>query len=150
VEVNMTLKGKGDNGTSVRESAKPGELQQLLAALTRRLDDARRPQNHPDTRVDQAYLAIHSCALVALRTEGLRPADAAGTSESILESLADTLRVDRQRIDTYRRLRSLRDKVIEEGALPAPRDVAEATEEAIWLSERLQRWIEDQDRVAPR
>ncbi len=74
----MDIREALEKGILTREPARPGELQQLLAGLTRRLSDARRPQNYHDTQA------------------------------------------------------------------------AEAVEEAVWLSERLQRWIEDQDRVAPK
>jgi hypothetical protein len=55
-----------------REPAAPEEIRQLLAAITRRLDDARRVENHPETRIEQAYHAILNCALAALRAGGLR------------------------------------------------------------------------------
>jgi uncharacterized protein (UPF0332 family) len=130
-----------------REPAVPEEIRQLLAGITRRLDDAQRVENHPETRIEQAYHAILNCALAALRVEGLRSANVLGKHQFVLESLGDTLEVESKRIDYYQRLRSLRNKEIYEGAVHvSPRDVTEATEEAVWLSERLQRWIEDQDR----
>ncbi|MEW5827027.1 MAG: hypothetical protein AB1778_09380 [Candidatus Bipolaricaulota bacterium] len=145
----MNLEEGIQRGIFAREPAKAGELQQLLAALTRRLDDARRPQNHPDTQLDQVYLAILTCALAALRNEGVRPVDPGVCQPEILDSLEDTLHLERLRIDTCQRIRELRGRAIREGVLVAPRDVAAGLEEAIWLAERLQRWLEDQDRVAP-
>jgi uncharacterized protein (UPF0332 family) len=126
-----------------RELANPGEIRQLLAGIARRLDDARRVENHPETRIEQAYHAILSCALAALRAEGLRSTNVLGKHQFVLESLGDTLEVESKRIDYYQRLRSLRNKETYEGAVHvSPRDVTEATEEAVWLSERLVRWLE--------
>ena len=145
----MNLEEAIRQGTFERDPVKSGELQQLLAALTRRLDDARRPQNHPDTQLDQVYLAILTCALAALRNEGIRPTDPSACQPEILDTLENTLGVDPMRVDAFQRLRQLRGKAIREGVLVAPREVAAGIEEAIWLAERLQRWLEDQDRVAP-
>jgi len=126
-----------------REPTVPEEIRQLLAGIARRLDDARRVENHPETRIEQAYHAILGCALAALRTEGLRSTNVLGKHQFVLESLVDTLAIERTRIDYYQRLRGLRNKEIYEGAVHvSPHDVAEAIEEAVWLSGRLVRWLE--------
>jgi len=122
----------------VREPANREEIQRLLAAVGRRLDDARRVENHPETRIEQAYHAILGCATVALRLSGLRPTNILGKHQFVLESLKDTLAVENRRIDFYQRLRSLRNKELYEGAIHVSvHDVEEAIEEAIWLNERL-------------
>ena len=122
----------------VREPANREEIQRLLAAVERRLDDARRVENHPETRIEQAYHAILGCAALALRLSGVRPTNILGKHQFVLESLKNTLAVENRRIDFYQRLRSLRNKELYEGAIHVSvHDVEEAIEEAVWLSERL-------------
>jgi uncharacterized protein (UPF0332 family) len=139
----MSLEEMVLRGELRRELANPGEIRQLLAGIARRLDDARRVENHPETRIEQAYHATLGCALAALRAEGLRSTNVLGKHQFVLESLGDTLEVESKRIDYYQRLRSLRNKEMYEGAVHvSPRDVTEAIEEAVWLFERLQHWLE--------
>ena len=122
----------------VRAPANREEIGRLLAAVGRRLDDARRVENHPETRMEQAYHAVLGCATLALRVAGLRPTNVLGKHQSVLESLKDTLAVEGRRVDYYQRLRSLRNKEIYEGAIHVSvHDVEEAIEEAMWLNERL-------------
>jgi len=122
----------------VREPANREEIRRLLAAVDRRLDDARRVENHPETRMEQAYHAVLGCATLALRLAGLRPTNILGKHQFVLESLKDTLAVEGRRVDYYQRLRSLRNKEIYEGAIHVSvHDVEEAIDEAIWLNERL-------------
>jgi uncharacterized protein (UPF0332 family) len=125
-------------GELVREPANREEIRRLLAAVDRRLDDARRVENHPETRMEQAYHAVLGCATLALRLSGLRSTNILGKHQFVLESLKDTLAVEGRRVDYYQRLRSLRNKEIYEGAIHVSvHDVEEAIEEATWLNERL-------------
>ena len=78
-----------------REPATPGEVGRLLEAIDRRLQDGGNGTNHPETRLEQAYHAILTCALVGLRANGLRPTDRPGHHIVALESLSDTRNPER-------------------------------------------------------
>jgi len=125
-----------------------GEIDRLLDAIARRLEDARNLTIHAETRLEQAYHAILNCALVALRAKGLRPVNAPGKHVYTLESLLDTLGVEQKRVDYYQELRNLRNKDIYEGSVHvSEREIEEAIEEAAWLKERLHSWLEERRRA---
>ena len=126
-----------------RENTTSGEIERLLDAIGRRLDDAGNETNHPETRLEQAYHAILNCALVGLRALGLRPADRRGHHIVILESLADTLGVEAQRVDYFQTLRDLRNKDLYTGGTRVSASQAEeACEEARTLRDELRVWLD--------
>ena len=119
-----------------------GEIDRLLGAIARRLEDARNLSIHAETRLGQAYHAILNCALVALRANNLRPVNGPGKHFYALESLLHTLGVEQKRVDYYQGLRDLRNKDIYEGSIHlSEREVEEAIEEAVWLQEHLHAWL---------
>lgn len=119
-----------------------GEIDRLLEAIARRLEDARNLSIHAETRLEQAYHAILNCALVALRADNLRPVNGPGKHFYALESLLHTLGVEQKRVDYYQELRDLRNKDIYEGSIHvSEREVEEAIEEAVWLQEQLHEWL---------
>ena len=139
----MSLQEMEFRGEIEREPATAGEVDRLLAAIERRLKDARNDTNSPETRMEQAYHAILNCALAALRSEGLRPANGPGKHVYTLESLLDTLGVESSRQGYYQSLRDLRNKDIYTGAVHvSDRDVTEAIDEAGWLRDRLLVWLD--------
>jgi len=128
-----------------REPATSGEIQRLLDAITRRLEDANNDSIHPETRLEQAYHAILNCALVALRTSGLRPSTGPGHHVVILESLLDTIGIEPSLGDYFQTLRDLRNKDIYTGGTHVSTEqVDEAIEEAANLAEQLRAWLEAQ------
>ena len=121
-----------------RESPTPGETQRLLEVIERRLQDAGREVNHPETRLEQAYHAIHGCALAALRARGLRPTDRPGHHIVTVESLIYTLRISPERVDYFQTLRDLRNKALYTGAMYVTvGESEEAIEEATKLHQEL-------------
>jgi len=124
------------------ENTTSGEIERLLDAIGRRLDDAGNETNHPETRLDQAYHAILNCALVGLRALDLRPSDRRGHHIVILESLTDTLGTDPQRVDYFQTLRDLRNKDLYTGGTRASvQQAEEACEEAWVLRDELMEWL---------
>lgn len=75
-------------GEVAREEIGRSEVDRLLAAVSRRLEDAAHPSLHPETRLEQAYHAILGCAIIGLRAHGLRLADRPGHHVVAIESLA--------------------------------------------------------------
>ena len=125
-----------------REPATSGEVERLVTAIARRLEDAGNEANHPETRLEQAYHAILNCALVGLRTNGLRPTDRPGHHVVALESLIDTLGIPHDRVDYYQTLRDLRNKDLYTGGIHVTVCQAEeAIEEAQALRSEMERWL---------
>ena len=137
---------------SLADMAARGELQRLpphkdepfalLEAARRRLEDAANPTIHPETRLEQAYTAIFTCALAALRAEGYRPSRGIGQHARTLETLRYTVGVPDPHIDYYQLLRSLRHRGLYEGLIDVSiTQVEEAVKEAAWLLETTQSWL---------
>ena len=147
----MSLEEMILRGELVREPARPGETRRLIAAATRRLEDAANTSIHPETRLEQAYHAILNCALIALRAEGLRSVNAPGKHRFVLESLTDTLGTDFNLIAYFQQLRDLRHRDIYEGSIHvSERDAEDAVYEASGLLEHLSAWLEVSRRNRPR
>ncbi|MCK5586146.1 hypothetical protein KAJ02_08745 [Candidatus Bipolaricaulota bacterium] len=128
-----------------REPATSGEIQRLLEAIKRHLEDAGNDSIHAETRLEQAYHAILNCALAALRTSGLRPSTGPGHHIIILESMIDTIGIDPSLGDYFQTLRDLRNKDIYTGGTHVSTEqVDEAIEEAAKLAEQLRVWLEAQ------
>jgi hypothetical protein len=126
----------------VCEPVGTGEIARLLAAVKRRLDDATLEGLHPETRLEQAYLAILNCAVIALRANGLRAVDRPGHHLVALKSLADTLGMTTDRIDYFQTLCDLRNKDIYSGSSHvSPEQAAEAVEEARRLAQETADWL---------
>ncbi len=94
------------------------EIRSLLLAALRRCEDASNPSVHAETRPEQAYHAVLSCALVALRAKGYRPGRVLGFTSSPSETLAETLRPDPEQIDYYQALRRQRHQCLYEDSAP--------------------------------
>ena len=140
----MSLEEMLLRGELKREQPTAGEIDRLLMAIERRLRDAANSTNSPETRLEQAYHTILNCALAALRSEGLRPTNAAGKHIVALESLLSTLGVDPRRHDYYQTLRDLRNREIYTGAVHVSEcNVAEAIDEATWLRTHLLDWLRE-------
>jgi len=133
-----------------REPTTPGEVERLLEAVDRRLQDGGNEANHPETRLEQAYHAILSCALAGLRVNGLRPTDRRGHHVVALESLTDTLGIPDDRVDYFQMLRDLRNKHLYTGGIHVTvRQAEEAMAEAQSLRGELEHWLEERRAGAP-
>jgi hypothetical protein len=129
-----------------REPATPGEVERLLEVIDRRLQDGGNVANHPETRLEQAYHAILTCALVGLRVNGLRPTDRPGHHIVALESLSDTLGIPDDRVDYFQTLRDLRNKDLYTGGIHVTvRQAEEAMAEAQSLRSELERWLSERE-----
>lgn len=124
------------------------ETARLLLTARRRLDDAANISVHPETRLEQAYQAILTCAMLALRASGFRASSSRGHHITMLESLEHTLRLDEERVGYYQALRSLRHQSLYEGWLELPADeLGEALSEARWLLAGVEKWLAEEHGV---
>ena len=138
----MTLADMASQGRLERISPHRGEVIALLRTAARRLEDAANPTIHTETRLEQAYTAILTCALAALRAEGYRPSRGAGQHSRSLETLRFTLMLEEPRIDYYQTLRSMRNQGLYEGGLNVSQTQAEeAIQEAEWLLKKTKAWL---------
>lgn len=89
------------------------EIEQLLAAASRNLRDARVTGISAETRFDAAYKAIMQSALAALMMHGYRPdTNRPGHHMTVVQSLSLTVGTERKRVvvlDTLRRQRNVAD-----------------------------------------
>lgn len=129
-----------------REPPTSGEIQRLLEAAARRVEDAENTTIHPETRLEQAYHAILNCALLALRSDGLRAVNAPGKHRNALESLQHTLGISPDLIAYFQQLRDLRHRDIYEGSVHVSvREAEEAAREAGTLLQRLRVWLDTRE-----
>jgi len=120
------------------------EIRLLVLAAIRRCEDAENRAIHGETRLEQAYHAILSCALIGLRAKGYRPARGAGSHELTLQTLVETLQVDPHRLDYYQALRRQRHQGLYEGFVGlSPTDAEEAVQEARTLLNETLDWLRD-------
>ena len=89
------------------------EVQRLLAAVNRNLQDAAAANISDETRFDAAYKAVMQCALVAMMAAGFRPAvNEPGHHQTMIQSLPLTLGVSNDVwlvLDALRRQRNAND-----------------------------------------
>ena len=138
----MTLADMAPQGRLERLEPHREEVISLLLSAARRLEDASNPTIHTETRLEQAYTTILTCALAALRAEGYRPSRGAGQHSRSLETLRFTLMLEEPRIDYYQTLRSMRNQGLYEGGLNVSQTQAEeAIQEAEWLLKKTKAWL---------
>ena len=126
----------------------PGEIERMLSAVQRRLQDAGHDDIHPETRLEQAYHAILGCALTALRVMDLRTTNRPGHHMVALESLEDTLGLPIDRIDYFQTLRDLRNKDLYTGGTHiGEAQASEAVDEAGKLVGDLEMWLAKRDQT---
>lgn len=118
------------------------EIQKLLTAARRNLQDSLITEISPESRFDIAYKAIMQSALAAMMAKGYRPnTNSPGHHQTVLQSLPITMGLANERmlvLDALRRRRNLSDYTGE--------DVDDAltvtcTEEAGQLLEDVTSWL---------
>jgi hypothetical protein len=89
------------------------EVQRLLAAISRNLQDAAVNDISDETRFDVVYKAVMQCAMVAMMAAGYRPAtNEPGHHQTMIQSLPLTLGVSNDAwvvLDALRRQRNAND-----------------------------------------
>ena len=141
----MSIEDMAMRGEVVPEPLTSGEVDRLRAALHRRLEDAARTENHPETRLVQAYHAVFACGWIALRVDGWRAVRRPGQHVTVIESLAETLGLEGDAIDYFLALSRQRHGDLYEGTPISLADAEEALSEAMALAERLDAWLEVRD-----
>ena len=141
----MTLADMASQGRLERLNPHSEEANTLLRTAARRLEDAANPTIHAETRLEQAYTTILTCALAALRAKGYRASRGSGQHIRTLETLRFTLILEEKRIDYYQTLRSMRNQGLYEGGMDVSQAQAEeAIQEAVWLLKKTKAWLKSQ------
>jgi hypothetical protein len=90
----VTLQKLLEIGHLKEHQATAAEVQRLLEAVGRNLQDAAAANISDETRFDAAYKAVMQCALVAMMVAGYRPAtNEPGHHQTMIQSLPLTLGV---------------------------------------------------------
>ena len=109
----MTLEYLLKTGQLKRHETDAAEVRRLLQAAQRNLSDSKAVNISPETRFDAAYKAVTQAGLIALMASGFRPdTNKPGHHMTVVQSLADTVGLDAERVavlDALRRKRNLSD-----------------------------------------
>jgi len=127
----MTLQNLLKIGRLKEHQPTAAEVQRLLAAVNRNLQDAAAANISDETRFNAAYKAVMQCALVAMMAAGFRPAvNEPGHHQTMIQSLPLTLGVSNDVwvvLDALRRQRNANNYT---GLLITPAVVAECLAQA--------------------
>lgn len=119
-----------------------GEIERLLAAVRRNLQDASVAGLSDETRFDAGYKAIMQCALAALAACGYRPAsNVPGHHQTMIASLSLTIGLAKDEtivLDALRKKRNLNDY---SGDLIDPESVRECISRAQSLLVTTENWL---------
>jgi hypothetical protein len=138
----MTLQNLAGIGRLKPHNATEAELARLLDSAAASIADARRKENHPNSRLDLAYKALMQSALAALMANGFRPSTGEpGHQQTTIQSLPKTIGLPAEKVqlfDAFRRARNLADY---EGDPIEERLVLECIESAQRLLAEVRAWI---------
>jgi uncharacterized protein (UPF0332 family) len=106
------------------------------------LADAGSDSISPETRLEQAYNVILTCAIAALAASGYRVISRTSTHYTAIETLRNTLGLDEDKIDYYQSLRVLRHRDIYEPEIHIDDDDMNlAIKEAEAILDKLETWL---------
>ncbi|MCD2514839.1 DNA-binding protein [Massilia sp. G4R7] len=138
----MTLQNLLAIQSLIEFNAQREDIQRLLAAAERNLQDASVTAISDENRFDAAYKCIMQCAMVALWANGYRPSTSKpGHHQTAIQSLALTIALDSRTVillDKLRRQRNLNDY---DGDPIAPSVVEESQRQAQALLRRVKEWL---------
>ena len=138
----MSLADMERDGKLKKHTPSKVEVNRLLMAIQRRLEDAKNPSSHNETRFEQAYEAILLCSKVALLVSGYRMRQREGYHYESINSLHFTLQVAPEVIEYYQVLRQKRHKGLYEGLINVrDSELIEATIAAEELRDKVTLWL---------
>ena len=127
-------------GPLERVAAQPADVQRLLEAAQRALQDANTPGLSNESRFDIAYRAIMQAANAALQSSGYRTLTSKpGHHQTMIQTLPLTLGLDKNVVIQLDALRKQRNVVDYSGDLVGEAMVAEALRHAASLIEAVRR-----------
>jgi len=138
----MGLEDLANVGVLEKLPASWTEVNGLLKKAGRKLSDAKSDSISRETRLEQAYNVILTCALIALRVAGYRILSKKSGHYTAIETLRYTIGLDNDKIDYFQSLRGLRHRDIYEADLVInEEDLSDSIREAESLLSGLETWI---------
>lgn len=104
----MSLEGLLEVGEIERLECGKREIKSLLAKAARKLNDAKAKNISSETRLEQAYTVILTCATIALRAAGYRIINISAHHYLTIETTRHTLGLDNEKIDYFQTIRNKR------------------------------------------
>jgi uncharacterized protein (UPF0332 family) len=138
----MSLKNLLEIGSLDEAKPQREDIQRLLAAAARNLDDAGVTDISNENRFDAAYKCVMQCALASLLAHGYRPAmSKPGHHQTAIQSLPTTIGLDKETMVELDELRKLRNCDDYEGEPVSPDEVEDAQAQAKALLARVRTWL---------
>lgn len=124
-------------------SAQREDIQRLLGAAERNLQDASITEISDENRFDAAYKCIMQCAMVALWANGFRTSKSKpGHHQTAIQTLPLTIGLDTKTVFLLDKLRKQRNLSDYDGDPISPSVVAECQQQAIVLLAQVKAWLE--------
>jgi hypothetical protein len=118
------------------------EVSGLLSKARRKLTDSRVPDISKGTRLEQAYNAILTCAMISLRASGYRVLNITARHYVTLETLRFTIGINLERVEYFQSLRNLRhDDVYSASVEVSDIELREAIKESEKLLVETEGWL---------
>jgi len=138
----MSLENLLEIGSLDKAEPRRGDVQRLLAAAERNLNDAGVTDISDENRFDAAYKCVMQCAITGLLANGYRTSTSKpGHHQTAIQSLPTTIGLDNAtmvELDELRRLRNCDDY---EGDPIGPGSVEEARAHATALLAEVKAWL---------
>jgi hypothetical protein len=118
------------------------QIDKLMAAAGRFLDDARQESISCETRLDAAYRAITQYSMVALSANGYRPSRSApGHHQTMIQSLVHSVELDGDQMLLLDTFRVKRNAIAYTGEDVEESSVEACIEAAEFLRDHLSSWL---------
>jgi uncharacterized protein (UPF0332 family) len=138
----MSLEGLLEVGEIERLACGKREIAGLLAKAARKLNDAKAENISSETRLEQAYTVILTCATIALRAMDYRVISISAQHYLTIETTRHTLGLDSEKIDYFQTIRNKRHQDIYGVGLEInDDDLDEAIKEAEELLRFTESWL---------
>jgi hypothetical protein len=125
-----------------RLESSASEIKLLLENAERKLADSKVVNISRETRLEQAYTVILTCASIALRAKGYRVLNITAGHYLTIETTRDTLEISDDKIDYFQTLRIKRHQDIYGSALIiSAQDLDEAISEAQNFLSLVRNWL---------
>ena len=138
----MTLQNLLKIQSLIEFSAQRDDIQRLLAAAERNLNDAAVTSISDENRFDAAYKCVMQCGMVSLWTNGYRPSKSKpGHRQTVIQTLSLTAGLDAKTVivlDALRKQRNINDY---DGEIISPTVVDECLKQAHALLVHVRAWL---------
>jgi hypothetical protein len=138
----MSLQNLLEIGSLDKAEPRRADVQRLLAAAERNLNDAAVTDISDENRFDAAYKCVMQCAIAGLLANGYRTSTSKpGHHQTAIQSLPTTIGLDKETMIELDDLRQLRNCDDYEGAPVSPAAVEDAQAHAKALLAHVQAWL---------